>query len=192
MPRRQRIEGAGLIHHVTGHSHVDIAAFPDDTARRGFLTLLARAASDLHWYVLAYCLLSNHYHLVVQTMEANLGDGMRRLQGRHAQKLNARHARRGPVWRDRFHSRLVHSGLYVVRAAAYVDANPVSAGVCSAPESWRWSSYSANAGLVKPWAWHRPDLVYAQMGVEPAEAPAVYREIVADAVLRLRTQRTGD
>ena len=110
MPRRARIEGAGLVHHVTGHSVPAADAFPDDASRRGFLTLLASAVAGLQWHVLAYCLIPTHYHLLVQTDTPNLGVGMRRLQGRHAQVLNHRLGRVGPLWRDRFHSRVVASG----------------------------------------------------------------------------------
>ena len=94
MPRAPRIEGAGLIHHVTGHSLRSLDAFPDGAACRGFLTLLANAAAALRWNVLAYCLLSTHYHLLVETELPNLGVGMRRLQGRHASRLNRRLASR--------------------------------------------------------------------------------------------------
>ena len=79
MPRQPRIERAGLIHHATGHSVAQVNAFPDDTARRGFLTLLANMTTIFNWRVLAYCLLPSHYHLLVETQLPNLGEGMRRL-----------------------------------------------------------------------------------------------------------------
>jgi REP element-mobilizing transposase RayT len=184
VPRRARIEGAGLIHHVTGHSVADADAFPDDVADRGFLTLLAHAATTFRWNVLAYCLVPTHYHLLVETPEPNLGAGMRRLHGRHAQRLNRRRGRDGPLWRDRFHSRVVATEQYVLRAAAYIDANPVVAGLCAVPEDWPWSSFRANAGLCEPSFWHRVDRLHDHLGAGPADAPALYHKLVTTACCR--------
>ena len=189
MPRSARVEGAGLYHHVTGHSHPTRVAFPDDVALRGFLALLATTARDSSWHVLAYCLLATHYHLLVLTDNPNLGAGMRRIHSLHTQRSNHRLGQSGPLWRDRFHSTVVRDGRHVVRAAAYIDVNPVAAGIVGDPADWRWSSYRANAGLAKPWVWHRPDLVYGQMGVELVEAPAVYRDIVAATAERSLAKR---
>jgi putative transposase len=188
VPRSPRVEGEGLIHHVTGHSIVEQLAFPDDESRRGFLSLLASSARALKWHVLSYCLLSTHYHLLLQTECPNLGVGMRSLHGRHAAKLNVRLGRCGHLWRDRFHSQVVRTGPHVVRAAAYIDMNPISAGACDDPAEWPWSSYRANAGLAEPWAWHRPDLLYAHMGASE-EAPAVYRALVESLASQIRDAR---
>src|SRR5688500_18675647 len=84
MARQPRIEGAGLIHHVTGHSNPEVDAFPDDVAIRSFLALLANVASEQSWSIFAYCVLSTHYHLLLETEQPNLGVGMRALHGLHA------------------------------------------------------------------------------------------------------------
>ena len=161
-------------------------AFPDDIARHGFLTLLASTTLASGWLLIAYCLLSTHFHLLVQTPEPNLGDGMRLLNGRHAQILNARQRVPGPLWRDRFHNTVVKTGFHVVHAAAYIDANPVVAGVCARPADWPWSSYCANAGLAHPSRWHRADLLHGYLGAESSEAPSVYAASVATAIDRAR------
>jgi REP element-mobilizing transposase RayT len=179
MPRRPRIEGAGLIHHVTGHSLAGHDAFLDDAACRGFLSLLAKTTVAFAWHVLAYSLLPNHHHLLVQTDEPNLGLGMRRLHGLHAARLNERLGWNGHLWRDRFHSRVVDSDRYTIRAAIYIDLNPVEAGLCMSPRDWRWSSYRANAGFVEPPFWHSVEHLYQHLGAAPADAAAVYREAVA-------------
>ena len=150
MSRPPRIEGAGLIHHVTGHSIPARAAFDDDLARQRFLELLARTVERRGWVVLAYCLLSTHYHLLVRTSMPNLGVGMQWIHGRHAQLTNLRHGAIGPLWRGRYHNAVVVTGAHVVHAAAYIDANPVDAGLCERPEDWRWSSYRAHVGLAPP------------------------------------------
>ncbi len=161
-------------------------ACPDDVARHEFVRLLGATATACGWLVLAYGLLSTHYHLLVQTPEPNLGDGMRWLNGRHAQILNAHQGTRGPLWRDRFHNTLVETESHVVHAAAYIDANPVVAGICSHPAHWPWSSYRANTGLGRPSPWHRVDLLHAFLAADRAEAPSVYAGCVATAIERAR------
>jgi putative transposase len=191
MARQPRIEGAGLIHHVTGHSNPEVDAFPDDVAIRSFLALLANVASEQSWSIFAYCVLSTHYHLLLETEQPNLGVGMRALHGLHASRLNHRLGRPGRLWRDRFHNRVVTSGAHVVRAAAYIDVNPVAAGLCSNAGDWPWSSYRANAGLAHPLPWHRVHRVYDHMGAAPADAPRVYREMVAASVEVVRARQRG-
>ena len=189
VPRGPRREGPGLIHHVTGHSLPARDAFPDEIARRGFLALVGSTVLSSDWLVIAYCLLSTHYHLLVRTSSPNLGVGMQRIHGRHAQLMNARHATAGPLWRGRFHSSVVESAFHVVHAAAYIDANPTQAGICAAPEDWLWSSYRANAGLARPCSWHRPETLHAFMGADSADAPVVYRNVVAAAIERAQARR---
>jgi REP element-mobilizing transposase RayT len=174
---------------VTGHSVPARAAFADDTARRGFLALLAGTSSSSDWLVLAYSLLTTHYHLLVQTLAANLSVGMKRIHGRHAQLVNARQGTPGPLWRDRFHSAVVETESHVVEAAAYIDANPVDAGVCRDPSEWDWSSYRANAVLAPGPAWHHPDVLHSFLGASAEEAPAVYRDVVAQAIERAQLRR---
>jgi putative transposase len=117
----------------------------------------------------------------LETELPNLGEGMRRIQGSHAGRLNVRLNRSCPLWRDRFHSKVAETGAYVVHAAVYIDTNPVAAGLCPRAEGWRWSSYRANAGLAEPPFWHRVDRLYDHLGAARADAPAVYRELVATA-----------
>ena len=184
-----RIEGADLIHHVTGRSIPARAAFSDDLARQRFLQLLAGTVQLRGWVVLAYCLLSTHYHLLVRTVTPNLGVGMQWIHGRHAQITNMLHDTAGPLWRGRYHSSVVDTGAHVVRAAAYIDANAVDAGLCRSPEDWPWSSYRANGGLATPTNWHRPDALHSFIAADAAHAPVVYRNAVVDAIERARGRR---
>lgn len=178
MARTLRIEGADLVHHVTARSHTHAPAFPNDAARAFFLELVGEIATDLEWEIGSYAVLTTHYHLLLRTVHPNLGEGMRAVQGRYAARLNRARDSRGPVWRDRFHSRPVRSEAHVVRTAVYIDLNPVSAGIVDTPEGWEWSSYRANVGEVRPRTLHEPALVYRSLGAFPHEAPGVYRELV--------------
>ncbi len=192
VPRALRIEGPNLIHHVTGNAAPTRDAFPDDLARRRFLALLAATVRSSDWLVLAYCLLTTHYHLLVRTIEPNLAAGVQRIHGRHAQLLNARLSTSGPLWRGRYHSRLVEAALHVVQAAAYIDANPVAAGICSSPADWPWSSYRANAGSAEPSHWHRPDVLHSFLGVDAVEAPKSYALVVTASLERARERSPYD
>ena len=107
---------------------------------------LARHLDDLLCH--AYCLMENHYHLLVETPRANLDDAMQRLNGTYAMRFNRHHERSGHVFQGRYGAKLIIDDDYAFTVVRYIAANPVQAGVCAAPEEWPWSSYAATAGLV--------------------------------------------
>jgi putative transposase len=141
MPRTARIEAEGGIHHVTLRGNRGQVIFRDDGDRSFFLRALDVAAREYHWAWLAYCLMSNHCHLVIETPERTLGLGMRQLAGRHAQAFNRRHGTYGHVFQGRYGSVLVDSDVHFAQLLRYVALNPVSAGLCTEPAEWRWSSH---------------------------------------------------
>jgi REP element-mobilizing transposase RayT len=98
----------------------------------------------------AYCLMPNHYHLLVETPRANLDDAMQRLNGTYAMRFNRHHERTGHVFQGRYGSKLITDDDYALTVVQYIAANPVQAGLCDAPEEWPWSSYAATAGLAAP------------------------------------------
>ena len=95
----------------------------------------------------AYCLMENHYHLLVETPRANLDDAMQRLNGTYAMRFNRHHERTGHVFQGRYGAKLITDDDYALTVVRYIAANPVQAGLCAAPEEWPWSSYAATAGL---------------------------------------------
>lgn len=115
--------------------------------REQFLALLAYVVRRFGWQVHAYCLMGNHFHLVLDTPGANLSDGMRYLKGEYAQWLNAVIGREGALFERRFWSRIALSEAYVIELARYVALNPVRAGLVRSPDEWMWSSYAATIGL---------------------------------------------
>jgi REP element-mobilizing transposase RayT len=141
MPRTARIEAEGGIHHVTLRGNRGQAIFRDDGDRSFFLQELEFAARRYRWTWLAYCLMSNHCHLVIETPERTLGLGMRQLAGRHAQAFNGRHGTYGHVFQGRYGSVLVDSDVHFAQLLRYVALNPVTAGLCGDPAEWRWSSH---------------------------------------------------
>ena len=108
-----------------------------------FIRRLARVSERHGWECLAYCLMGNHYHLIVRTPQPNLSTGMRLLNGAYANWFNARHERVGHVFQGRFRSVLLRSSIHLRTAVRYVLRNPVAAGLCGHPRDWRWSSYAA-------------------------------------------------
>lgn len=111
------------------------------------MAFLAQSSYRRDWGCLAYCLMTNHYHLVLALRERTLSRGMHRLNGVFARRFNARHGHVGHLFEARFTAALIESETHLLGALRYVVLNPVRAGVCSDPADWPWSSFRATAGL---------------------------------------------
>ena len=147
MARPLRALAAGLIYHVTARGNAKAATFLTDTDYEVFLSGLAVARHLDGLLCHAYCLMENHYHLLVETPRANLDDAMQRLNGTYAMRFNRHHERTGHVFQGRYGAKLITDDGYLLTVIQYIAANPVQAGICSAPEEWPWSSYAATAGF---------------------------------------------
>ena len=147
MPRPPRREEAGAVHHVCARGAKGELLYRDDEDCRAYLKLIARVVAEREWRLLAYCLMGNHVHLIVETPQPNLGAGMKVLHGCFADRFNARYQTSGHVFQGPYRSKRVLSDPQMWQTSAYVARNPVKAGLCSRPEEWRWSSYAAVAGL---------------------------------------------
>jgi REP element-mobilizing transposase RayT len=120
--------------------------FLDDVDRQRFVLGLCRVAARLEWQALAYCLMPNHYHLVVETVHPNLAKGMRDINGGYGQAFNRRHDRVGHVFQGRYKALIVEEGSYLLQLLRYVARNPVDAGLCADAADWAWSSHGAILG----------------------------------------------
>jgi putative transposase len=147
MPRTARRELAGGIHHVTSRGNDKQDVFLDTVDREVFLRYVGKVVARFEWQCLTYCLMRNHYHLLVRTPEQTLGAGMHQLNGRYAQHFNRRHGRSGHLWTERYHSVLLEHEAHLPQAIGYIALNPVRAGLCPRPEEWRWSAHRALVGL---------------------------------------------
>jgi putative transposase len=143
--RRPRGEFEGAVFHVTARGVRKSAIFRDDRDRFAFLLELRDVVARTGWLVLAYCLMTTHYHLAVKTPRPNLGVGMCRLNGRHAKFFNRRHALEGHAFQSRYWSVPVVRDSQLLELTRYIALNPVRAGMCEAPEEWRWGSHAALA-----------------------------------------------
>jgi putative transposase len=132
MARPIRIEFSGALYHVTSRGNRQEDIYEDDTDRSVFLSVLEKTCSTNNWICHAYCLMSNHYHLLIETPDSNLSKGMRQLNGVYTQSYNRIHNRVGHVFQGRFKAIFVEKETYLLELARYIVLNPVRAGmVCN-------------------------------------------------------------
>jgi putative transposase len=146
MSRPLRIEFPGAVYHITSRGDRREPIFEDDDDRHAFLHIVAQAAARFDAAVLAYCLMDNHYHLVIHTRCGNLSRLMQQLNGVYTQTYNRRHTKAGHLFQGRFKGILVDENAYLLEVCRYVDLNPVRARLVRDPGRWRWSSYNAHTG----------------------------------------------
>src|SRR4051812_36887072 len=149
MPRAPRVHVAGGVYHVISRGNRRQTIFHDDTDYAYFIELLETVVRRCCWRCHGYCLMPNHFHLLIETREPNVSERMQRLNSRYAQWFNRRYGYSGHLFQGRFYGRLVESAYHLLELARYVVANPVRAGLCSHAGEWRWSSYRAVVGEVK-------------------------------------------
>jgi len=182
MARPLRIEYPGALYHVTSRGNRREQIYADDEDRVAFLDVFVSVVRRFGWVCHAYCLMGNHYHLLIETPEPNLSRGMRQLNGVYTQRFNQRHRSVGHVFQGRYKAVLVEKEAHLLEVCRYVVLNPVRAGVVSHPSQWRWSNYRATAGLRKPPEFLTTDWVLAQFGHRRAAAAHAYRQFVREGV----------
>jgi REP element-mobilizing transposase RayT len=164
MPRKPRLESAGAIHHVTARGVVRREIVRDEQDSLAWVNLLGETCITHEWRCIAYCLMPNHYHVVVQTTRPNLGVGMRHLNSSFALRFNYRHDSAGHVFQGRFHSEHVDRDSYLLEVTRYVLLNPVRAKLCDDPLDWPWSSCRVMFGKAARPGWLEPDLALDILG----------------------------
>jgi putative transposase len=146
MARPLRIEFPGALYHVTSRGNARAKVFTDESDYRMFLDILGFVVKRFNWICHAYCLMGNHYHLLVETPDANLSRGMRQLNGIYTQKFNWKRHKTGHLFQGRYKAILVHRDEYLLELARYMMLNPVRAGLVEDPDDYTWSSYRAVVG----------------------------------------------
>ena len=153
MPRRNRIVVPGLPHHITQRGNGRKCVFDSDVDRRVFLELLGRYAGAYGMSIWGYCLMSNHFHLiVVPEREDSAAKALGSLLANYARYLNVQRESCGHLWQARYYS-VPMEPVYCWKALAYVEHNPVRAGMIETAERYRWSSAAARLGLCAVPAW---------------------------------------
>lgn len=146
MARPLRIEYPGALYHVTSRGNARAAIFDNDEDRFLFIAILSQTVKRFNWLCHAYCLMDNHYHLMIETPDGNLSAGMRQLNGVYTQAINRSHGKGGHLFQGRFKAILVEKQSFLTELCRYIVLNPVRAGMVKIPEDYSWSSYLATLG----------------------------------------------
>jgi len=170
-------------YHVTARTWDRSVLFRDDEHRLEFLDRLSLTVERCAWRCLAYCLMGNHFHLLVSTPLANLPRGMQRLGSGYAQWFNKQGGRRGPVFEDRYGGALIQREPHLLEVFRYIALNPVRANLCSSPHRYVWSSHAATAGLAPiPGFLATGDVHELFASAHGGDGRTAYRSFVAAAV----------
>ena len=179
MARPLRVQYPGAVYHLTSRGNARQSIFRDDVDRETFLTIFSGVVRRYEWLCHAYCLMGNHYHLLVETPKPNLAIGMQQVNGRYTRKFNRRYGRVGYLFQSRYTAILVQKESHLLELCRYVVLNPVRAGLCRRAAEWKWSSYRALAGLERAPELLTADWILAQFAREGSAARASYRAFVA-------------
>ena len=182
MARPLRIEYPGAVYHITSRGNARESIYLEDEDYAGFLDCLCLVVKRFNWILHAYCLMSNHYHLLIETPEGNLSRGMRQLNGTYTQQFNRRHTRVGHVLQGRYKAILVDKDNYLLALCRYIVLNPVKAGMVKGPREWQWSSYKETAGYGKGISCLTKDWILLQFGRERGKAEMRYREFMREGI----------
>lgn len=180
MSRPLRLEFHGALYHVTSRGDGREDIFLGDADRALFLDVMAQAREQFNWTVHAYCLMGNHYHLLVETPDGNLSQGMRQLNGVYTQRFNRRHQRVGHVFQGRYKAIIVQKESYLLELARYIVLNPVRARMVRSAGDWPWSSYRATAALADVPDWLHTDWILSAFSARRSRAIEQYQAFVAE------------
>ncbi|VAW64045.1 FIG00759408: hypothetical protein, partial [hydrothermal vent metagenome] len=161
-----------------GNRQEDI--FEEDADRLEFISIFQTVCERYNWVCHAYCLMGNHYHLLIETPDANLSKGMRQLNGVYTQTFNRKHNRVGHLFQGRYKSILVEKDSYLLELSRYIVLNPVRAKMVRSAVNWRWSSYRAMTGQIKKPAFLEVDWVLSAFGKRKSKAIAGYKKFVSE------------
>jgi putative transposase len=188
MARAPRVQVAGGLYHLGIRGVRRTRIYRNDGDYILFESLLQRAVEWFEWRCHSYCLMPNHYHLLVETPAPNLSEGMQRLNGTYAQWFNELHGFTGHVFERRFFSRLVESSYDLLELVRYIVLNPVRAGICVEPAEWRWSSHRALAGDAPAPPFLTADWVLAHFGQDEMRAQESFRGFMREAPPHYRSR----
>ncbi|MCX5803434.1 MAG: transposase, partial [Proteobacteria bacterium] len=169
-------------YHITSRGNAGNRIFRNDKDREHFLAILSFVIERFHWLCHAYCLMDNHYHLIIETPDGNLSRGMRQLNGIYTQKYNWKYKKTGHVFQGRYKAIIVDKDSYLLELCRYVVLNPVRANLTEKPGDWRWSSYlSTISGKGIP-QYLTIDWILGQFSNDKKRAQKLYRNFVIKGI----------
>ncbi|MGF1907863.1 transposase [Vibrio kasasachensis] len=178
MSRPLRVEYAGALYHVTSRGNARQPIYLEEADFDLFLEVLGQTCQRFNWVVHSYCLMTNHYHLLLETPDGNLSKGMRQLNGVYTQKFNRKHQRVGHLYQGRYKAILVDKEAYLLEVGRYIVLNPVRAHMVDSPDEYPWSSWLFTLGIECPPKWLSVDQTLLQFARQRSKARAKYREFV--------------
>lgn len=167
---------------MTSRGNEKKKVFKDDKDREAFLNTLYDVNKRYNWLCHAYCLMDNHYHLLIETPDGNLSAGMRQLNGVYTQLFNKRHKRVGHLFQGRYKAILIQKDSHLLEVSRYIVLNPLRARMVESPEVWKWSSYGATAGTVKSHPCITRDWILGQFNSKIDAAEKAYRRYIKDGI----------
>jgi len=182
MARPLRIEYEGAVYHITARGNEKKHIFKDDGDRFLFFDIMNQTKKRYNWLCHAYCLMTNHYHLVMETPDGNLSKGMRQLNGVYTQAFNKKYKRVGHIFQGRYKAILIQKESYLLEVIRYGVLNPVRAKAVQNPEEWRWSSYRSTAGKERAEKFLTVDWILAQFDSDRRIAQKKYCEFVREGM----------
>jgi REP element-mobilizing transposase RayT len=182
MARPLRIEYPDAVYHITARGNEKKTVFRKTRDRELLLDTLNHVNERYNWICHAYCLMDNHYHLLIETPDGNLSLGMRQLNGVFTQSFNKRYHRSGHLFQGRYKAILIQKDSHLLEVSRYVVLNPLRAGIVKNPEDWGASSYRATAGIEKPHPCLTTDWILAQFGTKQSGATKQYRRFVLEGI----------
>jgi putative transposase len=183
MARPLRIAYEGAVYHITSRGNQKRRIFADDPDRQRFLRILARVVERNRWICYAYCLMRNHFHLLLQTPLANISRGMQCLNSFYTAAYNRRHNRVGHLLQGRFKGILVEKENYWLTLCRYIVRNPVRAGLCEKPEDYAWSSCRATLGWTSKPRFLEVDEILRSFGPNRETAQRAYLQFIEGGAL---------
>jgi putative transposase len=185
-----RIEVVGATYHVNSKAVQGTKLFVDESDRALFLRMLCFEAHRSDWCVLAYSLMTTHFHLLLRLRKPTLSSGFHRLNSLYARIYNKRHSRRGALWQRRYFDAIVETEGHLYEAIRYIALNAPRARACSSAQDWPWCRYGAAIGFAPPDPLVDEQELLRLFGPRPAEARAHLRWFVEEADPRERFSQT--
>ena len=180
MARPLRIEYPDAFYHVTARGNEQKDVFKSQKDREKFLSYLESATTRYGASIHAWCLMNNHYHLLMQTPMGNLSQIMRHINGAYTTYFNVKRKRAGHLFQGRYKAILVEADEYASELSRYIHLNPVRAKMVARPEEYQWSSYRSYIGLGKTVDWLETDFILGYFGGKAADTQSRYRTFVEE------------
>ena len=182
MSRPLRIEYPDAWYHVMNRGRQGESVFRKQNDYHIFIELLKETVDMWNLRVGAYCLIPNHYHLLIQTPDANLSRCMRHLNGVYTQRFNRNHLFDGQLFRGRYKAILVEGDSYLLELVRYVHRNPFAAGLVKVIDKYPWSSHQGYLSDAKKWNWLYKDFILSLFSNEKAVSRKIYKDFVSKEI----------